>query len=570
MSSRSAPPSQWNVDDVEAWARGIGIAPQAVTALVENEIDGPVLVTLNKHEIRAELGVQSLATRRHLWDSILKIRAMQDVSDYATAIDIHQSEIDRLEGEQSGDEQHVDHSVLETLRSDASRQRQVIEDNLLAHRMQGFTLGQQGYEDAQVAAIRQCQLDRQLIQSEYDRKYALSLAPSNRQSNQERETTGVPSLFSLCIDACVQNKLNVAEALDSGRAQVLSHWAMRFREAQNSAPSPGGGIEESKEVADDESFSGAQEEIPINDEAKLELPIIERCSVCFEEGLPGFDFPCDHYNCKNCMKALLRTALKDSSLLPLRCCEIPIDMSVVEWILKKSEADKLKARVMEMEATHKMFCPTCSQFINLDLVDTTETASYPCPYICGTQLCLSCATVDHPLITCEENKARHGGSDDVFMDLAQKEGWKQCPNCSFMIELHTGCNHMTCMVCRHQFCYQCLRQWDSTTGLCSSGRCSVWEEENLVERGEARVRAQEEARGGAYEPEERARRRDYAMEELQGHQHCDHEWRRQNLTGECERCGYDLWAYGMVCQGGCGSTVCYTCAHHRIPQRGWG
>lgn len=39
---------------------------------------------------------------------------------------------------------------------------------------------------------------------------------------------------------------------------------------------------------------------------------------------------------------------------------------------------------------------------------------------------------------CAEDKAM-----EQTMELAKKEGWQKCPSCGRMVELNTGCNHMT-------------------------------------------------------------------------------------------------------------------------------
>ncbi len=33
---------------------------------------------------------------------------------------------------------------------------------------------------------------------------------------------------------------------------------------------------------------------------------------------------------------------------------------------------------------------------------------------------------------------------------------RKCPNCNTRIEKNQGCNHMTCRLCKHEFCWTCM------------------------------------------------------------------------------------------------------------------
>jgi len=42
-----------------------------------------------------------------------------------------------------------------------------------------------------------------------------------------------------------------------------------------------------------------------------------------------------------------------------------------------------------------------------------------------------------------------------------KEISKPCPKCKVPIQKSTGCDHMTCSRCRHQFCWPCLADYNA-------------------------------------------------------------------------------------------------------------
>ena len=208
-------PTSWNASDVEAWARQVGLSETTIAALCENENDGSTLVTLEKEELRLELGVVSLPARSYLLDLILMLCSHQDSSDRAIAIDFLEEEIDRLPTQGITDasaggwsEVTTDEGVVNELRKDAAQQRQIMSDHLMALRLQS-TRGQQTYEDAELARAEEERLRSLAVQSEFDRRYAQSLGQRGRDRSGINNNQ-IASLFGLSIQACVSNKVNVA------------------------------------------------------------------------------------------------------------------------------------------------------------------------------------------------------------------------------------------------------------------------------------------------------------------------------------------------------------------------
>lgn len=471
-SRPSNSPGLWKVEDVVLWARQAKLSEAVLAALTENEIDGPTLITLNKGDLRLELGILSLPARRHLWDLVQSLRKEQDARDFKAAIQVHEEEITSFsratpqEGGAPSTESVIPEQTLlvQELVSDARRESQVVEDHLLALRLQRDLMENTGssvYRDAEVAQEEQRRLNdlhataqedfsfaetlltprqRETAAAERRRRHDMSQAStgtiqlagrfrkSQQRLNEDNSSKGshevnrVSSLFGLSMKVCAGNKINVAQAFTSG--------AM--------TPIPSAAIVSSSDDEDDRDQKPAAEELP----STHSLPRINTCHVCYIDNVRGYSLACGHLQCISCTRKLFKTTLRDTSLLPLRCCDVPIDMNIAHELLKESEASLVFQRLAEQIAVNKMYCPTCSTFLNLDLIDTSLSQDLTCD--CGTQLCIACKTETHPGFTCAENLSAKKGSDELILELSKQKGWKQCPKCSAMIELRSGCNHMTC------------------------------------------------------------------------------------------------------------------------------
>ena len=78
---------------------------------------------------------------------------------------------------------------------------------------------------------------------------------------------------------------------------------------------------------------------------------------------------------------------------------------------------------------------------------------------CGFLTCMSCKSPGHQPITCEMVKKWREDIDQIVDRLNlqwKKSNTKKCPKCNVDIYKNTGCMHMNCYNCKHEFCWLCL------------------------------------------------------------------------------------------------------------------
>lgn len=92
------------------------------------------------------------------------------------------------------------------------------------------------------------------------------------------------------------------------------------------------------------------------------------------------------------------------------------------------------------------------------LLTTPQTTEVQCP-ICHTQLCSHCGRAWHAPSTCETVSRT---------ELHESLEVKACPGCQRFIEKNKGCDHMTCRLCLHEWCWQCLQPYTNTHLLSES------------------------------------------------------------------------------------------------------
>ncbi|KAJ5513555.1 hypothetical protein N7463_003107 [Penicillium fimorum] len=196
--------------------------------------------------------------------------------------------------------------------------------------------------------------------------------------------------------------------------------------------------------------------------------VLRECVACSDSHPESnmIENSCSHVYCQGCVIRLLQNSLADESLFPPRCCRLPLPLGSARGIIDDALWERFEEKSIEHGDQSRTYCsnPACSRYIlPTDVHGTIGTCRS-----CNQQTCTHCKRTTHQG-ECVDNRAE-------VLELARAEGWQRCSNCSHLVELHSGCNHITCR-CQHEFCYVCAIPWKQC-------ECAHWDEARLQERAE--------------------------------------------------------------------------------------
>ena len=199
---------------------------------------------------------------------------------------------------------------------------------------------------------------------------------------------------------------------------------------------------------------------------------------------------CNHSYCNSCVHEHIDNAINTNSI-PIKCpdssCGVEftdefVQLNVNEETFKKYQ--KFIRRYQISLIKNAVYCPypNCESYAlkpdnvndtnNINVNDTTEHLHAElnvCTNVkdnnkehnkSNKQIILKCLENDHEFcMNCRQ--LPHKGRN---CDLKGELGWsifkkenhlKKCPKCGIEIYKDSGCNHMTCTKCHHQFCWIC-------------------------------------------------------------------------------------------------------------------
>ncbi|EAS29741.3 uncharacterized protein CIMG_08487 [Coccidioides immitis RS] len=189
------------------------------------------------------------------------------------------------------------------------------------------------------------------------------------------------------------------------------------------------------------------------------------CLTCLSDDVPiskSAKLACSHRMCNKCLKRIFTMSVSDPQHMPPRCCtDDHIPLKHVDRLFDSKFKNTWNRKYQEYTTKNRLYCPArgCGEWIkpkNIQL-DTSNGPTCGRKYgkcsKCKTKVCVLCNRKMHRSKDCPNDE-----DTKRFNEIAQESGWKRCYNCSAMVELKEGCNHMTCR-CTAEFCIICGSKW---------------------------------------------------------------------------------------------------------------
>ncbi|KAK4542186.1 hypothetical protein LTR36_007033 [Oleoguttula mirabilis] len=189
-------------------------------------------------------------------------------------------------------------------------------------------------------------------------------------------------------------------------------------------------------------------------------PRLVECLTCGSDDVPHANsakLPCGHRMCQDCLKRIFEMSVKDPVHMPPRCCtDEHINLKHVDKLFDLKFKNLWNRKYQEYSTSNRIYCPApkCGEWIKPSHIhkDSHGRKYAHCPR-CKTKVCTLCNNKMHKSSDCPKDP-----EIAKLVEQAKEKGWQRCFNCSSLVELEAGCNHMTCR-CMAEFCMICGAKW---------------------------------------------------------------------------------------------------------------
>ena len=213
------------------------------------------------------------------------------------------------------------------------------------------------------------------------------------------------------------------------------------------------------------------------------------CGICFDEidydQYLKIKLVCNHIFCEDCWYNYLKEKISNANVAKITCiqhgCGISINENFIKNILKNKE--ELFQKYKKFSEKQKIllsnknikFCP----FPDCDgYAEKKGNNKYvKCNF--GHDFCFECLNKPHGIEKCEIIL------DKEFDEWKSHKIVKRCPKCKIWTEKNEGCNHMTCVECKFQWCWLCQKEYKSghyLSGSCKGLQFSKEQDEEKIKK----------------------------------------------------------------------------------------
>ena len=380
----------------------------------------------------------------------------------STAEDSPRSETHDVMGETSWEDYEIPQE-LEFVRGDTPKEiRNIIQESLDEHRaMRASRLQSQAIVVR--TTIESSRTPRKKDRSEVPECSSLISARSTPDSdyitNRSTSSLSISRDSATSLESEVEDTgfLRPPKVLD--RSQAISSQE-NLRTAANTPVSPNmAALEKRLQESQDRTnkshklfklLPGRKRKSEIILESHMSEPNPSECTSCFDElsNKKAVEMPCHHKYCSLCFSQLILTATSNEATFPPKCClqEIP-KRTMREHLPPKSLAQfDEKALEYAVAISNRYYCPSpkCGKWINTK-VARRMNGILECPH-CMVKLCTTCRGPQHSSNEdCPQDYAL-----GATLDQAERAGWRRCYRCRALVELSSGCRHITCK-CHAEF-----------------------------------------------------------------------------------------------------------------------
>lgn len=185
-------------------------------------------------------------------------------------------------------------------------------------------------------------------------------------------------------------------------------------------------------------------------EHQMPESISYECTSCFDEvpDKKAVDMPCNHKYCSPCFSQLILTATSNEATFPPKCCLQEIPKTTMREHLPPKALAQFDEKALEYAVAigNRYYCvsPKCAKWIDTRIARRMN-GILECPH-CAFKLCTTCRGPQHPS---NEDCPQDYGLGPT-LDQAERAGWRRCYRCRALVELTSGCRHITCK-CRAEF-----------------------------------------------------------------------------------------------------------------------